>query len=1067
MNFGFFEKMLLEERMVWMFNNSIDKDVYLSDMNCSLRFVKLDANFTTLPFECQQKLMSGEWLTMNEVYNMFLRKPGSKAARHSLIFRGSNWKLINYGNITCNFYFSLLNFNMTKEPSSNTTIVDYNDFTGNIYKIGVTDDKECLESDIEVYKDKFVESKIKWFSPSIHKSLIQKCIRVRPKFVIFDNIEIPTERVLITSFLMLLYDPGAFVPALQKFVKGSESAFKRLAISLIEDSTCSLQTMYTLFFAALAARSGYKPSLKFVNLCCQWIVNGLSSNYFVYDFYVVRNIPVGDYEKLTINLIKNLKSFETDINMVISVMENNLSILESKYEQPNSMKIEHCLDHHSITEIAYFYNYNITNTKTVFSDIFSAIWSLATGLNSRKKEFKPDIEVALAQKRLWIAKSSVKSERNITSDTITCNRNIDLSWITGIIGQMENTVNGTPVLSFFHPDMISSIITIRRPSRDNKNDIDDNIKKEASLLCEYQKSNWFNLKEPLLNMDMNFVFNSGCFYCQFEGKIVRWEDYCNSSYSIPLIQDELLELNLDNIVTCAYNYSSIGIEKNSLDKISNILRYCQREVLSRLAMYLKSSSKEIEIYKISRDGSSTYLSVDWTDIYVFRVLLSFCCIIPSIITTDSSLKFKILFFPFWNDVKKLVFKMIDEEILHKWTIKFDDKRTLQKHQNDSVIQMMERFDNGKKGNLLYLDVGLGKTLITTTVLGRMIDSNRMPTYCIYTLPPSAISSICKELSYGNLPYNLIEGTKGGNRNFYSNCINLIKHDHLRLLHDELISIAPSTFFIIDEFHLLLDNTKRTSTGLEIVKLCKNFIGMSGTIIKNNRIEGSNLIQWLQQIVDFDVNIHNYMAGVAGLVSYRIKLNIEEKRNNIQLDINNEEYYNIVSSKFGGKAVETDFIKAVNICYEIIYHGLINRVLTYLQNGYGPVFLVARNKEMQSRLFQDLSSRGILCFNITGDNSINLTSEELDRSQNKIQVIITTIRHSTGYTITACKVMITAPYFTNEATREQLEGRILRISQKSPFVIFEILHCGILSYILNNHEDARALSKALRDLSKEI
>jgi hypothetical protein len=64
-------------------------------------------------------------------------------------------------------------------------------------------------------------------------------------------------------------------------------------------------------------------------------------------------------------------------------------------------------------------------------------------------------------------------------------------------------------------------------------------------------------------------------------------------------------------------------------------------------------------------------------------------------------------------------------------------------------------------------------------------------------------------------------------------------------------------------------------------------------------------------------------------------------------------------------------------------------------------------------------------------------------------------------------MVTGVYPSNNADREQLEGRINRIGQKSPSVQYITVHTGILTYIMNNHNDARNLSAVLSALAGNI
>ena len=58
-------------------------------------------------------------------------------------------------------------------------------------------------------------------------------------------------------------------------------------------------------------------------------------------------------------------------------------------------------------------------------------------------------------------------------------------------------------------------------------------------------------------------------------------------------------------------------------------------------------------------------------------------------------------------------------------------------------------------------------------------------------------------------------------------------------------------------------------------------------------------------------------------------------------------------------------------------------------------------------------------------------------------------------------MVTSVYPSNEASRTQIEGRINRVNQNSLDVIYDVIHTGILTNILENHNKARSLVKALK------
>ncbi len=64
-------------------------------------------------------------------------------------------------------------------------------------------------------------------------------------------------------------------------------------------------------------------------------------------------------------------------------------------------------------------------------------------------------------------------------------------------------------------------------------------------------------------------------------------------------------------------------------------------------------------------------------------------------------------------------------------------------------------------------------------------------------------------------------------------------------------------------------------------------------------------------------------------------------------------------------------------------------------------------------------------------------------------------------------MITGVYPSNQATRTQLEGRINRIGSGHKLLKYVTVHAGILTYILEHHNQAKSLQIALGDLAREV
>lgn len=63
-----------------------------------------------------------------------------------------------------------------------------------------------------------------------------------------------------------------------------------------------------------------------------------------------------------------------------------------------------------------------------------------------------------------------------------------------------------------------------------------------------------------------------------------------------------------------------------------------------------------------------------------------------------------------------------------------------------------------------------------------------------------------------------------------------------------------------------------------------------------------------------------------------------------------------------------------------------------------------------------------------------------------------IRKAEGYTLTRLSAMVTSVYPSNQATRTQIAGRINRLSQRSKEILYRTIHVGVLTAILENHNN---------------
>jgi hypothetical protein len=230
-----------------------------------------------------------------------------------------------------------------------------------------------------------------------------------------------------------------------------------------------------------------------------------------------------------------------------------------------------------------------------------------------------------------------------------------------------------------------------------------------------------------------------------------------------------------------------------------------------------------------------------------------------------------------------------------------------------------------------------------------------------------------------------------------------------------------------------------------------FIGMTGTLIINDEIK--QIIEWLKLVTKFEVTPTNYFVALGMLISSRIETKVQIVRELVHIDLTHKQK----------ELHDKSFEDAVKVCYSVVTESLIDLTVDYVNKGV-PVFVVAKDKATQKYMGEELTSRGIKRLHlITKDNPINYEPGD----KRKLQVIITTPSQSTGYTITGMSTMLTSVYFSNQATRDQLDGRLNRVGQPSKEVHIVTVHCGLLSYVLTKYNTVKSISDAIKSFAELV
>ena len=1054
-------------------------DLYMEDADVRVRFLEINNAYfkKSLPEEVLGQLLQGEH-RLQDVMNMFPRRPGSKARKVTLIFRPSLW--VNVPTSVRQEEFTGIIIDVDAMTISQGHVVNpgilhvFEPQPG--YKMAVVaKNGSGIVPNAEGFEPKMTE----WFTPTFYKSLIQKIIRTGASYVTYEDKVWHADAVLRYSFETLLMHPGVFVPDIQRFTRGVEAATKRLAVAVIEDAwTATPEVVMSLFAAALLAQVSktWYPQESTVRRWEQVMYEARSTPYwFHYDSSI-------SYTSLTPHAVSHLiletiRSFQTDIDMMASVAYHNGAAVTSPLPLYERMEITHCLDHHCVADIGYFTD-RMPESFTAFN---GRGWDKVTGCGPRRgkliDETDPDvIDYRRCQRLMWLQKSVTPMMREVTGVHRSVSR-FPLAMIAGMVGVQEVKVDGITAYAMINPDAITTFNAVARPTREalkTDNPIRLSDEQKDRVVAEFRHQ----LTQGLTLQDVPATMN------RFRGaRLVLHEE--EDAYSLTIgtetrwandLFNERVEIPLHTPIAAHKEYALItsgaGMEIGSSATFRQLLGSIRVEVLRRIMVFIDGYHSVIGVYKLSRDGTGQEYTVSPLDAEVMSFFLRVSLIYPGILRKKSGDGFDVLMPSMFWMLRDAVSARINHALIltQPWLYRLDNRRLWQ-HQTDAIEQMISRVRRNKRGHLMWIPVGMGKTLIVIRLICQLIEMRRLPNYLVYLLPPAAIPTIREEFETHGFRVHEVDARKGSTTaDLLPQHVNLLRHNHLILngMDEKLTTLAGDIFLVLDEFHLLFNPSKRTSVALELATLCRDYVGMTGTLIKNERHD--DLIEWLGRVSEFEVTPKNYWVAIGSIVSKQIESHVVTVRQEVKVEAP-AEYYTFVPSSLGGTAHRIDMKRAVDACYDAITPPLVAQAVELLKTEPG-VFIVAKDRAHQEKIYNGLVAAGVpdvfihrISGRITTANTgpISLRCDSISN----IRVVITTPSYSTSYNMTKFRIRLDSVYFGNQATRDQLDGRMTRICQRYPEVYYLTFHCGILSLVHERYEKTRSISEALKGLAQLV
>lgn len=1149
----FFRRLTKLQRREYLEDNESVLDIYLSDLDLMVDVIECgEGDFLNLDLS-NLDLINCTY-SIKYLYNLFPKKPTSDGlkGRHTLIFRRNIWKVVNlfqeYKDVYDDLVIDTTDGCMKMGIHLNSSQVvyrfdsfesDYNyenskkKFIPNEEKtdLGIVDYKsrKLSENDIieiitQIFPNKnvmkyynYIKKCTETFTPSGYKSLLQKIIRKRSERCIFytqnERFSFQNEFVLCCILGLLVLHPGSFVPDIQKYVRGVESALKRTLITLYEDAIIYDKTLCirVACYAFLCQRiPKYYPPLHVISDCMKLAIHGLCSpRAYIYKFDrgikpYTPSLDIQDHQIVSL-IMDELRSFETDLLMIRYISTFDEDFVENS-ERDRYMEIYHFVDFHCQPEIVYYLDLKYVDclsdrSNAPYHKLFRKLFHEVTGINPRRNkqheyfDIDPKIVsmVQKAQKNLYRFK--IKKHNNLDyeiCDIIDYEFKLDDGVLAGMLGSTEIKYKNINCLVQLSPKDPHIIHVIKKPSRTMK---DPFLKEEdeESVINIFQKKIEKGIRLKAIPPITPSFIGVSLKKDDDEFKIITpkkkeisWSKISNQKINIPLFEIDTSNIKYNVDLLICDSLKNLGIDVDYLEKLERLLSITSQEIIFRVLFYIDTKNDIIEMTRVSRDGGGTLQIPIKEDVGAFKVLCRLTLIFPMIITLIKPTIFKIHNVCLLDIIKKNILSILRKNTSRKNYIKLNwgdigekNNRINFEYQESCLLEMKDQHRQGNKGCFLWLDVGMGKTLIVMYYLKYLI-LNEDIHYVLYTLPSSAIESVIQEIEYFGFDYCIIVPIKSKKYEKYNFSkdkkpqkfkINIIEHDHLRRCSDELIHYSSKSVFVIDEVHKSLNESKRTSVCLNLSKLSKYFVALTGTpIIDSNTYK---LMWWLEQIVPFKVNDKNFWVAVHSMISRKVSTNVECIYNDVKLDIFDERYDLVAPVGVGGlntSPKHSDIIRAMEMCYRVCDNYMVDVCYEHYLKNCG-LFVVTRNKRHLLNMYNLLLEVGIEekdVFLIQKDSALYFTDETVERKlTHDYKFVLTTLNNSTGYTVTRLSKMITSVYPSNNATREQLEGRINRVSQNSDSVEYITIHCGILSYIYHKHRYAKSLSLVLKELSDEI
>jgi hypothetical protein len=530
---------------------------------------------------------------------------------------------------------------------------------------------------------------------------------------------------------------------------------------------------------------------------------------------------------------------------------------------------------------------------------------------------------------------------------------------------------------------------------------------------------------------------------------------------------------------------------------------------ARMRALMSGCQANVNFPAIGRDGGGTDEALSTSDGHVYRALLLWSTVIPGALVRAGPCRF-------FTTSRVLLWKlaeMVEQEgaVIDKatnldgtttgvlghapshtspWLTCFKDTQgRTARHYQDVALAAMCR----KKISFLYASVGSGKSYIVIRHMMSLLARGELPALVVVAVPRSARVAVNKELHYFFPPSRVVTLWPVASANHRPvapermvrtvaalpvSTVVLVEHDHLRCVvpgtggscvADLLAAQRPYVW--IDEVHKAFAKTTTRT------RLCRTLTAAAAyaTVTTGTPVLGPDTMALagpIQPCTPFAITRANIVIAMSLLNAHVVNTGKKVYDTMVMVDTVAQlpAYVALAPPSLGGTNKEFNSAKNMPALFKLSWDAeetvLVAQALTYMADG---VFLVARDRAHQSRLVRRMRDA---VAKAGGEASTRGTVECMDGSMDRESrkawhCVVGRMRLSEGFSMCFAGTLVWGVALTNHATREQMRGRIDRITQTRPSVRYITVCSRFTELVHNKHLSASGIAAVMRALANEI